>query len=79
MRRSRPAQREHRVEVLVEQARDKGVDPDELGEYLEFFRYGVPPHGGFGMGLARVMMLLLHLPSIREVIFLFRGPNRLTP
>ncbi len=73
------AQREHRVEVLVEQARDKGVDPDELGEYLEFFRYGVPPHGGFGMGLARVLMLMLYLPSIREVIFLFRGPNRLTP
>jgi nondiscriminating aspartyl-tRNA synthetase len=73
------AQREHRVDVLIEQAKDKGVDPSEIGEYLEFFRYGVPPHGGFGMGLARVIMLLLHLPSIREVIYLFRGPNRLTP
>jgi aspartyl-tRNA synthetase len=61
------------------QAREKGLDPEELGFYLDFFRYGVPPHGGFGMGLSRVIMLLLHQPSIREVTYLFRGPNRLTP
>jgi len=73
------AQREHRLDVLTEQARDKGLDPAGLGEYLSFFRYGVPPHGGFGMGLARVLMLLLGLPSIRESTFLFRGPTRLTP
>jgi aspartyl-tRNA synthetase len=73
------AQREHRIDVLVAQARDKGLDPDEIGEYLEFFKYGVPPHGGFGMGLSRVIMLLLHQPSIREVTYLFRGPNRLEP
>ncbi|HWM32627.1 MAG TPA: aspartate--tRNA(Asn) ligase [Pseudolysinimonas sp.] len=73
------AQREHRVEVLEVQAREKGLDPEELGFYLDFFRYGVPPHGGFGMGLSRVIMLLLHQPSIREVTYLFRGPNRLTP
>lgn len=73
------AQREHRVDVLVAQAQEKGLDPEELGFYLDFFRYGVPPHGGFGMGLNRVIMLLLHQPSIREVTYLFRGPNRLTP
>jgi aspartyl-tRNA synthetase len=73
------AQREHRVDVLEMQAREKGLDPEELGFYLDFFRYGVPPHGGFGMGLSRVIMLLLHQPSIREVTYLFRGPNRLTP
>jgi len=73
------AQREHRVDVLVEQAKEKGLDPEELGFYLDFFRHGVPPHGGFGMGLQRVMMLLLHQPSIREVTYLFRGPNRLLP
>lgn len=73
------AQREHRVDVLVEQAREKGVDPDELGGYLDFFRYGVPTHGGFGMGLARVLMLMLHESSIREVTYLFRGPTRLEP
>lgn len=73
------AQREHRIDVLVEQAKEKGLDPEELGFYLDFFRYGVPPHGGFGMGLSRVIMLMLHQPSIREVTYLFRGPNRLTP
>ena len=73
------AQREHRIDVLVEQAREKGLDPEELGGYLDFFRYGVPTHGGFGMGLARVLMLMLHQTSIREVTFLFRGPSRLEP
>jgi nondiscriminating aspartyl-tRNA synthetase len=73
------AQREHRIDVLVEQVLDKGLDAKELETYLEFFRYGVPPHGGFGMGLARVLMLLLERSSIRETTYLFRGPNRLLP
>lgn len=73
------AQREHRVEVLSAQAREKGIDPNELEFYFDFFRYGVPPHGGFGMGLARVLMLLLHQSNLREVSYLFRGPTRLTP
>ncbi|HXH33136.1 MAG TPA: aspartate--tRNA(Asn) ligase [Plantibacter sp.] len=73
------AQREHRVDVLVEQAKEKGLDPEELEFYLDFFRYGVPAHGGFGMGLARVLMLMLHETSIREVTYLFRGPTRLAP
>ncbi len=50
-----------------------------LKTYIDFFRYGAPTHGGFGMGLLRVIMLMLHQPSIREVGFLFRGPNRLEP
>ncbi len=73
------AQREHRIDVLVEQAKEKGLDPEELDFYLDFFRYGVPPHGGFGMGLSRVLMLLLHLPNLREATYLFRGPTRLLP
>ena len=73
------AQREHRIDVLEAQATDKGMDLPELSSYLDFFRHGVPPHGGFGMGLARVIMLMLELPSIRESTFLFRGPNRLLP
>ncbi|MCD2443508.1 aspartate--tRNA(Asn) ligase [Agromyces sp. SYSU K20354] len=73
------AQREHRIDVLVEQAREKGLDPEELEFYLDFFRYGVPPHGGFGMGLARVLMLMLNEHSIRETTYLFRGPTRLLP
>ncbi|CAG7618676.1 Aspartate--tRNA(Asp/Asn) ligase [Leucobacter soli] len=73
------AQREHRIEVLEAQAVEKGMDPAELGFYLDFFRYGVPPHGGFGMGLNRVLMLMLGQSSIRETTYLFRGPNRLLP
>jgi nondiscriminating aspartyl-tRNA synthetase len=73
------AQREHRIDVLIEQAVEKGLDPAEVSGYLDFFRYGVPSHGGFGMGLARVLMLMLHQASIREVTYLFRGPTRLEP
>ena len=73
------AQREHRVDVLIEQMKDKGMEPEELDFYLDFFRYGAPSHGGFGMGLARVLMLMLHQTSIREVTYLFRGPTRLLP
>ncbi|MFD3443178.1 aspartate--tRNA(Asn) ligase [Microbacteriaceae bacterium 4G12] len=73
------AQREHRIDVLEQQVREKGMEVEELSDYLDFFRYGVPPHGGFGMGLARVIMLMLHQPNLREVTYLFRGPNRLTP
>ncbi|MEF2975604.1 aspartate--tRNA(Asn) ligase [Subtercola sp. YIM 133946] len=73
------AQREHRIDILEAQAVEKGLDLAELATYLDFFRYGVPPHGGFGMGLARVLMLLLHQGNLREVTYLFRGPTRLTP
>jgi len=73
------AQREHRVDVLIEQAKEKGLDPEHLDFYLDFFRFGAPPHGGFGMGLARVLMLMLGESSIREVTYLFRGPTRLAP
>ncbi|WP_405876210.1 aspartate--tRNA(Asn) ligase [Streptomyces sp. NBC_00005] len=73
------AQREHRYEVLVEQAAEKGMSTEPLQDYLNAFRYGCPPHGVLGMGLGRVMMVMLGLDSIREATFLFRGPNRLTP
>ncbi|WP_423919072.1 aspartate--tRNA(Asn) ligase [Frigoribacterium sp. 2-23] len=73
------AQREHRIDVLEAQVREKGLELEGLASYLDFFRHGVPSHGGFGMGLARVLMLMLHQPNLREVTFLFRGPTRLTP
>lgn len=71
------AQREHRYEILKKQADEKGLGED-VKFYLEFFKYGCPPHGGFGIGLDRMTMILLHL-TIKEVEFLFRGPDRLTP
>ena len=73
------AQREHRYDVLLAQAAEKGLSPEPMASYLDCFRYGCPPHGGFGLGLGRVLMVLLGLDSIREATFLFRGPNRLTP
>ncbi len=71
------AVREHRYEVLKKQADEKGLAKD-VEFYLQFFRYGCPPHGGFGLGVDRLTMLFLGL-SIKEAEFLFRGPNRLTP
>lgn len=71
------AQREHRYDILKRQAEEKGQDED-VRFYLEFFRYGCPPHGGFGMGIDRLTMLLTGL-HINEAMFLFRNPKRLTP
>jgi len=73
------AQREHRYDVLVEQAKEKEVNPETIQFYLDFFRFGCPPHGGFGFGLARLLAVMLNRKSIRDVVFLHRGPNRLIP
>lgn len=72
------AQREHRYEILKQQAEEKGLGRD-VEFYLEFFKYGCPPHGGFAIGVDRLTMLLLGLPSLKEEMFIFRGPSRLTP
>ncbi|MBB3300926.1 aspartyl-tRNA synthetase [Rhizobium sp. BK226] len=73
------AQREHRYDRLVAQASERGYKLDALSDYLEFFRYGCPPHGGMGVGLARVLMRLFKTDSIREVTLLSRTPKRLRP
>jgi aspartyl-tRNA synthetase len=73
------AQREHRYEQLLAQAREKGVEVAPIQYYLDFFRYGAPPHGGFGFGLTRLLMQMLGQDNVREVTFLYRGPNRLEP
>lgn len=72
------AQREHRYEELVKNANEKGLSED-VKFYLEFFKYGCPPHGGFAIGVDRLTMLLLNIPSVKESQFLFRGPNRINP
>lgn len=72
------AQREHRYDILCAQAKEKGLGED-VKFYLEFFKYGCPPHGGFALGIDRLTMLLLGISTIKETMFLFRGPNRLTP
>ena len=73
------AQREHRYERLLAQAREKGVEVETVQYYLDFFRYGAPPHGGYGFGLTRLLMQLLAQDNVREVTFLYRGPHRLEP
>lgn len=73
------AQREHRVEILEKQAKDKGMDLESLKDYLNFFRYGCPPHGGAGLGPARFIMKILDLPNVREATYLPRDVKRLNP
>lgn len=73
------AQREHRYDVLVRQAQEKGLALEPIRHYLDCFRYGCPPHGGYGFGLTRMLMVLLGVKNVREVTYLYRGPNRLAP
>jgi len=72
------AQREHRYEEIKKNAESKGLGKD-VEFYLQFFKYGMPPHGGFAIGVDRLTMLLLNIPTLKEAEFLFRGPNRLNP
>ncbi|HIT44212.1 TPA: aspartate--tRNA(Asn) ligase [Candidatus Avacholeplasma faecigallinarum] len=71
------AQREHRYEILKAQAQEKGLDED-VKFYLDFFKYGCPPHGGFGIGVDRITMLIFN-QGIKDAMFIFRGPDRLNP
>jgi aspartyl-tRNA synthetase len=79
------AQREHRYDVLVSQILEKEKTEkdsklmESLKDYLTFFQYGSVPHGGFGFGLARLIMKMLGLPNIRAVTLVSRNPKRLTP
>lgn len=77
-------QREHRYDVLRSQVAGAGMSEQAVAEYLEpyfldMFRHGCPPHGGFGIGINRLLMALLGLPSIREASYVFRGPGRFVP
>lgn len=73
------AQREHRVDILEKQMVEKDIEPESLNFYLDFFRYGCPPHGGFAIGIARVLMQMFEIDNIREATFIYRGPTRLNP
>ncbi len=73
------AQREHRVEILEKQALEKGMNLESLKDYINFFRYGCPPHGGAGIGPGRFIMKLLDLPNVREATYLPRDVKRINP
>ena len=72
-------QREHRYDKLVENIRLKGLNVDSFSFYLEAFKYGMPPHGGFGLGLDRLIMVITGAQNIREVVLFPRDRQRLVP
>ncbi len=72
-------QREHRHEKIVEQIAEKGLDPRALMWFTEPFRYGVPPHGGFSLGIERLTASLLGIENIKEAALFPRDPERLQP
>jgi len=72
-------QREHRYDVLVKQAKEKKMNLQHLEWYLKFFKYGVPPHGGFSIGLERILMQMVGLENVREATLFPRDTKRLLP
>lgn len=72
-------QREHRHERVVEQIAQKGLDPEGLMWFTEPFRYGVPPHGGFSLGIERLTASMLGIENIKEAALFPRDPERLQP
>ncbi|KAL6547647.1 Aspartate--tRNA ligase 2, cytoplasmic [Orobanche hederae] len=73
------AQRVHVPEFLTERAQACGIDLKTISTYIDSFRYGAPPHGGFGVGLERVVMLFCALNNIRKTSLFPRDPQRITP
>jgi len=69
--------RRHTYDGMVEGILEKGMDPKNFGDYLAIFQYGMPPHGGFGMGLERLTMTLLDLKNIREASLFPSDPKRI--
>jgi nondiscriminating aspartyl-tRNA synthetase len=73
------AQRVHDYNLLVERIIAKGLDPAGFEFYLKAFRYGVPPHAGWGLGLSRLVMTMLNLENIRDAVIFPRDRRRLVP
>lgn len=73
------AQREHRYDKLMKQVKEMKVTPKKMEFYLNAFRYGMPPHGGCGIGIDRIVQQMLELPTIQEAVLFPRTPERLSP
>jgi aspartyl/asparaginyl-tRNA synthetase len=73
------AQRKHRYNILKQQIQENGFNLEPFDSYLNFFKYGCPPHGGFAPGPTRMLMRIFNTSTVREVTYLYRGVNRLTP
>ncbi|NCN87059.1 aspartate--tRNA(Asn) ligase [archaeon] len=72
-------QRVHIPEILEKQLQERDLDPKDFKDYIDSFRYGAPPHAGWGMGLERLTMLFLGIQNIREVVLFPRDRTRITP
>jgi aspartyl-tRNA synthetase len=72
-------QREHRYERLIAGFEQQGLDPDQFEYYTKMFKYGMPPHAGWGLGGERLVMTMLGLPNIREAVLFPRDRQRLSP
>ena len=72
-------QREHRYDVLTEQMRENNLNLESFDFYLKAFRFGMPPHGGFGFGVERYVQKMLDLPNVREAVLYPRDRSRLVP
>jgi len=72
-------QRVHLPELLIKRLKVKGLNPKDFTAYIDSFRYGAPPHSGFGLGVERLTMVILGLPNIREAVLFPRDRDRLTP
>jgi nondiscriminating aspartyl-tRNA synthetase len=72
-------QRIHDYNMLVESIKKHSLNPDDFEHYLDIFRFGMPPHGGWGLGSERIVQKLLGLKSIKEAILFPRDVKRLTP
>ncbi len=71
------AQRIHDYDALVSSLREKGLDPEKFSFYLQAFKCGMPPHGGFGLGLERLTQKLLGLANVKEATLFPRDINRI--
>ena len=72
-------QREHRVDILEDNLINMGLDPKDFTFYTDGFRYGAPPHSGWGLGVARLLMILTGAGNVREVVLFPRDRSRVTP
>ncbi len=73
------AQRIHRYDQLIQTMEERGIDPGPFSGYLQAFKFGMPPHGGFAIGSERLMMRLVNVDNLRETTLFPRDVNRLTP
>jgi len=73
------AERVHQYDLLVSQIKKKGLNPESFEFYLRPFRFGMPPHAGWGLGADRLIMTMLGLQNVREAVLFPRDMHRLVP